>query len=105
MHSHYCNQHVHPNSERCEPGQESEDEPHPPEELGRDGQEGQWSWNMHHSSEEIHRTCEPKASEPTQHLLRTVREEDNPQHQSQNRRGGPVIRCVQSTNHRFTSLS
>src|SRR5712692_1369705 len=94
MHSHNCNQHVHANSERGDSGQESEHEPHPPEELGRDCQEGQWSWNMHHASEEIHRTCEPEASEPTQHLLRTVREKDSTQHQSQNQRRGAVIRGI-----------
>ncbi len=37
---------------------------------------------------------EPEASEPTQHLLRTVREKDNTQHQPRNRRRGAVIAGV-----------
>jgi len=94
MYSQNCDQHVYTDSERRDSGQESEDEPDPPEELGSDGQEGQWSWNMRHASEEIHRSGESEASEPTQHLLRTVREEDNTQHQSQNRRGDAVIRGI-----------
>src|SRR6266481_8294588 len=40
MQSQNCNQHVHTNSERCDSGQESDDEPYPSEELGRDRQEG-----------------------------------------------------------------
>jgi hypothetical protein len=35
--NHYCHQHVHTDSERCDSGQESEDESDPAEELGRDG--------------------------------------------------------------------
>jgi hypothetical protein len=53
-------------------------EPYPPEELCRDCQKGQWNWDMHLAREEIHRTCEPKAAEPTQHLLCTVSKKDNP---------------------------
>src|SRR6267143_3370110 len=91
MHSHNCNQHVHTNAERCDSSQESQDESHSPEELGCDRQESKRSWNMHHAREKTHRTCEPEASEPAQQLLRTVREKDNSQHQSQNRRRGAVI--------------
>src|SRR6266550_4051781 len=94
MHSHNCNQHVHTNAERCDSSQESQDESHSPEELGCDRQESKWSWNMHHAREKTHRTCEPEASEPAQQLLRAVREKDNSQHQSQNRRRGAVIRGV-----------
>jgi len=46
---------------------------------------------MHRASEEIHRTCVPEASEPTEHLLRTVRKKDSTQPDSQNRRRGAVI--------------
>src|SRR4029077_16074067 len=80
MDCHNCNQHVYTNSESRDSGQESEDEPDPTEELGRDCQEGQRSWNMRHASKETHRTCEPETAKPTQHLLRAVREEDNSQH-------------------------
>src|SRR6266404_544516 len=53
MQSQNCNQHVHANSERRDSGEESEDEPQAPEELGRDRQEGQWSWNMQHASKHV----------------------------------------------------
>ena len=42
MHSQNCDQHVHTDSERRDSAQESEDEPDPTEEFGRDCQEGQW---------------------------------------------------------------
>jgi hypothetical protein len=41
MHSQNCDQHVHTDSERRDSAQESEDEPDPTEEFGRDCQEGQ----------------------------------------------------------------
>jgi hypothetical protein len=73
-------------------------EPNPTEEFGRDCQEAQWSRNMRHAREETHRTGESEAPEPTQHLLRTVREEDDTQHQSQNCSRGAIVRSVYSTN-------
>ena len=94
MHSHNCDQHVHTDSKRRDSGQESEDEPDPTEEFGLDCQDGQWSWNMRHAREEIHRSGESEASKPTQHLLRTVREEDNTQHHSENRSRGAAIGSV-----------
>lgn len=51
---------------------------------------------MHHAREETYCAGEPGASKPAEHLLRTVREEDNSQHQSQNRRRAAVIRSMLS---------
>jgi hypothetical protein len=67
--------HAHPNSERCDSGQESHDETYPTEEFGRNRQKGKRSWNMHHAREVTHGASEPVASKPNQHLLRAMREE------------------------------
>ena len=58
---------------------------------------------MHHAGEETHCACEPETTEPAQHLLSAMREEDDTQHYPQNRRRSAVIRGIYSTNHSFTS--
>ena len=91
MHGHNRNDHVYADSERCDSGEESQDEPESTEELRHDRQEGERSRDVQHAGKEAHGGGKPVASEPAQHLLRAVREKDNSQHQSQNRRCGVVI--------------
>jgi hypothetical protein len=54
---------------------------------------------VHGACEEAHRAGEAQSSKPAEHFLCSVRERNNPQHQSENGRRGAVIRGKKFTNH------
>src|ERR1700733_6796205 len=82
----HCNRdnHVARDPKGCNPGQEAEDKTQSAEEFRGNGQKCEYSRNVHDSGEEAHRASEAISAEPSQHLLRTVGEEDHPEHQSKN---------------------
>jgi len=81
-----------PNAKGCNASEASQDEPQPAEELRHDRHEREWSWNVHRAREQSHRGGDAETSEPPQHFLRTVGEEDHSQHQPEHRRRGAIIR-------------
>lgn len=72
--------------ERRDAGQQPGDQPQRPEELCDNGQEGEDPGDAA-PGEEPHRPGEPVPPEPAEHLLRPVREEDDPQEHAQDKAG------------------
>ena len=66
--------------------EQSEDETQSAEEFRGDGQKREYGRNVQDSREEAHRAGEAVATEPPQHLLGAVGEEDHSEHQSKNSR-------------------
>src|ERR1700730_9872658 len=80
--------------------EQSQDKTQSAEEFRGDGQKSEYSRNVHNSREEAHGTDEAVSTEPSEHLLGAVGEEDHPEHQSKNSRCKVVVGGNQFTNHR-----
>ena len=83
--------HVAKDSKGCNARNQPDNEPQPAKELGGSGQKCEYGRDVQHSREESHRAGEAISTEPPEHFLSTVGEEDHSQHQSKNSRGGIVI--------------
>src|SRR5579872_3259991 len=96
-------EHVAKDSKRGNAGKQAEDETQSPEKFRGNGQKCERGRDVHHAGEEAHCAGESVSTEPSEHLLGAVSEEDNPQHQSKNRCGSVVVRRYEFTSHRVLS--
>src|SRR4029077_20412276 len=80
--------------------EQSEDETQSAEEFRGDGQKREYGRNVQDSREEAHRAGEAVATEPPQHFLGAVGEEDHSEHQSKNSRSNVVVGGNQFTKHK-----
>src|SRR2546430_357201 len=92
--------HVAKRSKGCNASEQSEDQTKSAEEFRGDGQKCEYGRNVQHSREESHRAGEAISTEPSEHLLSAVGEEDHSEHQSKNSRCDVVIGGNQFTKHR-----
>src|SRR5580692_10433886 len=91
MHRRYGHDHVCGNPENSDSRQEAYDQPHTPEKLSADCQEGQRGRNVHGPGKEPHRASKSRAAKPSQHLLCSMCEKDDSQDESQNHCGNAVV--------------
>src|SRR5258708_28669368 len=80
--------------------EQSEDKTQSAEEFRGNGQKCEYGRNVHDSSEEAHRAGEAVSTEPPEHLLGAVGEEDHSKHQAKNSRCNVVVGGNQFTKHR-----
>src|SRR5437016_4393117 len=92
--------HVAKDSKGRNAGEQSKDKTQSAKEFRGDGQKCEYGRNVQHSREESHRAGEAISTEPSEHLLSAVGEEDHSEHQAKNSRCGIVIGGNQFTKHR-----
>src|SRR6266436_1094078 len=92
--------HVAKNSKGRKASEQSEDETQSAEEFCGDGQKCEYGRNVQDSREEAHRAGEAITTEPSEHLLGAVGEEDHSEHQSKNSRSTVVVGGDQFTKHK-----
>src|SRR6266849_3108887 len=92
--------HVAKDSKGCNAREQSKDKTQSTEEFRGNGQKCEYGRDVQHSREETHRAGEAISTEPPEHLLSAVGEEDHSEHQSKNSRCGVVIGGNQFTKHR-----
>src|SRR6266536_1110381 len=96
--------HVAEDAEGRDPRQQPDDQAQSAKEFRGDREERKRRRNMHTTCERPHRSAKTMASEPAQHLLRTVSEEDYPENQAKYCRPSVVVRCNQFAKHNVLSL-
>ena len=82
MHRRNGDHHIDRDADGGDSSEESQNQSQAAEELGGDRQEGEWGRNMHRARKETHGSGEAETSEPPQHFLRAMREEDGSKHES-----------------------
>src|SRR6266849_3362463 len=92
--------HVAKHSKGRDAGEQSKDKTQSAEEFRGDGQKCKYGRDVQHSREETHRAGEAISTEPSEHFLGTVGEEDHSKHQSKNSRCNVVVSGNQFTKHR-----
>src|ERR1700682_1465083 len=93
------NEHVNGDADRCKARKEPSNERYTTEELSCDSDEGQGCRNVKAAGEELQASMQAVTSEPAEHQLRAVGEEDHPEHQPEHRDAGVVVRCESFANH------
>jgi len=84
-----------------QPAQSSHDQGEPAEELRDDRQKGEGRGDVQELREAIHRRREALPAEPPEHLLRSVREEDNAEDQAQHGQSRIIGGLYQSSHSSF----
>ncbi len=95
--------HVGEHAEGGDTGKQSDDEAEPAEELRRDGEERKERGNVQRPGKEAHRSLVTVSPEPSQHLLRTVREEDYADDEAKDGGGNVAVCSKQFKQHEKTS--
>src|SRR5712692_6333810 len=92
-------EHVAKHSKGGNPSEQSDDKTQSTQEFRGDGQKREYRRNVEDSREKAHRAGEAISTEPSEHFLGTVGEEDHSKHQPKNSRCNVVVSGNQFTKH------
>src|SRR5712692_639779 len=93
-------EHVAKHSKGGNPSEQSDDKTQSTQEFRGDGQKREYRRNVEDSREKAHRAGEAISTEPSEHFLGTVGEENHSKHQSKNSRCNVVVSGNQFSKHR-----